>query len=90
MKKIFLVLGLSVLILGFSITIFTYVHAQTEGTYGAKFSTFNYVQVFSAPDNKVGLFDNRDGKIYIYNTDSNSCEKILQLRELGNPLLQIR
>jgi len=91
MKKTFLIIGLIIFILGLGTAIFSYVHAQSEGErYGATSSTLSYIQPFFAPDNRLGFFDNRDGKVYIYDTSTNTCVKILQLRQLGNPLLQVR
>ncbi|MCM8779656.1 MAG: hypothetical protein NC914_00675 [Candidatus Omnitrophica bacterium] len=91
MKKIFLTAGLVILILGLGLAIFSYVQAQSEGAvYGARpAQAFSYLQAFFS-DEKIGFFDTREGKIYIYNTATNNCEKILQLRSAGNPLMQIR
>ncbi|MDD5045167.1 MAG: hypothetical protein PHU91_02455 [Candidatus Omnitrophica bacterium] len=91
MKKIFLISACIVLILGLGAVIFAQMdYGTTTEKYGAKLGSFSYIQAFFAPDNKVGFFDNRDGKIYIYDTESNSCVKILQVNQLGNPLLRVR
>ena len=90
MKKTFLTVGLIILVFGLGIALFSYVQAQSESVvYGAKMQNFNYLQTFFSGEN-IGLFDTREGKIYIYNIGTNNCEKILQLRSPGNPLLQIR
>ena len=90
MKKPFLMAGLIILVLGLGITVFSYVQAQGDSiVYGAKMQNFNYLQAFFSGEN-IGFFDTREGKIYIYNSGTNNCDKVLQLRSPGNPLLQLR
>ncbi|MCM8763141.1 MAG: hypothetical protein NC818_04120 [Candidatus Omnitrophica bacterium] len=64
-------------------------NAQAQEIYGAKLQNFAYLQAFFSGNN-LGFFDTREAKIYIYDMSTNSCTKILQLRQLGNPLWEIR
>lgn len=90
MKKSFLIAGLIILIIGLGLSIFSYVQAQSDSViYGAKMQSFSYLQAFFSGE-KIGFFDTREGKIYIYNSGTKDCEKILQLKSPGNPLLQIK
>ncbi len=74
--------------------VYSYVKAQraeeTQTTFGVRVDKFPFLSMVSLGASKVGFFDAKEGKLYIYNVNSNQCEKILQLQGLGSPLLALR
>jgi len=51
---------------------------------------FERVFPFISPSGLLCLFDQRDGKIYIYDTNFSKCNFVLQLKEVGEPLERIK
>jgi len=52
----------------------------------AQSATFHYVQPFSTPGGLFGFFDQKDGKLYLYDSNLEKCIYTFQLEELGKPL----
>lgn len=47
---------------------------------------FPNVEMFTTASGQLGFFNKEDGKIYIYNIDSNKCTYQGQIESLGDPI----
>ena len=84
MKKSFfnglLILAAAMVFLGVSLQKQT--AAQTVG--------FPSVVPFVTPSGLVGLFDQKDGKMYLYDANLNECFMITQVTTLGSPMTKLK
>ena len=84
MKKLllngFLILAVAALFL--SVGLEKYSAAQPVG--------FPNVMPFVTPSGLVGLFDQKDGKMYLYDANLEECFMISQVNTLGEPLTRVK
>jgi hypothetical protein len=79
MKKgvLFVAILLVVITAGFAIIQLREVKAQAN--------SFNGIMPFSTASGLIGFFDQRDGKVYLYDGYLKKCILVNQLEELGKP-----
>jgi hypothetical protein len=80
MKKsvLFAVSLLVVIIVGFAIIQLREAKAQAN--------SFNSVAPFTTVGGLMGFFDQKDGKVYLYDGNLQNCVFVSQLAELGKPM----
>jgi hypothetical protein len=50
---------------------------------------WSHLQVFTYANTLLGVFDTRDGRLYMYNSGLANTAEVHELQELGKPLKQI-
>lgn len=51
---------------------------------------FDQILPFTTPTGFLCLFDQKDGKIYIYDSNFSKCKFVLELKKLGEPIAKIK